>query len=70
MTTETNGPRTAHGLPVGSMGLWTDATPECVHDNGPFRGRAAKCLSWYDLVGGRWWIRTSDPRRVKAMLYR
>ena len=39
---------------------------EPVHDNGPSRGRVAKCLSWYDLVGGRWWIRTTDPRRVKV----
>ncbi len=23
-----------------------------------------------ELFGARWWIRTTDPRRVKAVLYR
>jgi hypothetical protein len=27
-------------------------------------------LRQFDLDGARWWIRTTDPRRVKAVLYR
>jgi len=34
------------------------------------RGVAAKIDGLLRKVGGRWWIRTTDPRRVKAVLYR
>ena len=30
----------------------------------------AACLEDCSVSGARWWIRTTDPRRVKAVLYR
>ena len=35
-----------------------------------WRTRSCKLLSNLGLGGARWWIRTTDPRRVKAVLYR
>jgi hypothetical protein len=33
-------------------------------------GCGRKLLICKGLNGARWWIRTTDPRRVKAVLYR
>jgi hypothetical protein len=35
-----------------------------------FCKRFSKLLKTNVLDGARWWIRTTDPRRVKAVLYR
>lgn len=46
-----------------------------MHDR-PLESSNGTCLYSYKyliskaLAGARWWIRTTDPRRVKAVLYR
>ena len=32
-------------------------------------GGYPRVMEWLDLIGGRYWVRTSDPCRVKAVLY-
>jgi hypothetical protein len=69
--TSARGGRAPHRASCCSRSAWCRAPTSSARSARATRWRsAAMSLICNELSGARWWIRTTDPRRVKAVLYR